>query len=135
MDPGSKDRKEMMTQADQLDAEADNRQASLNQMLLKMHAHEEGLDREFSFAVNAPAFTPEELQLLRGKAAEWTILNTSFKEELLNRTVRPSDPILRLGAKNGPWELEMKIPQKHIGQVKLAFQREDTDVLDVDFLL
>src|SRR5262249_18828061 len=35
----------------------------------------------------------------------------------------------------GPWELELKIPQKHLGQVLLAFQRENTDVLDVDFLL
>ena len=65
----------------------------------------------------------------------WTILNTTFKEEMTDRAVRPSDPILRLGAKNGPWELEMKIPQKHIGQVKLAFERLHTDELDVDFLL
>src|SRR5262249_50323772 len=31
--------------------------------------------------------------------------------------------------------LEIKIPQKHLGQVLLAFEHEKTDVLDVDFLL
>src|SRR5262249_16629894 len=41
----------------------------------------------------------------------------------------------RLGAKDGPWEIELKIPQKHIGQVLLAYERNGGQPLDIDFLL
>ena len=30
---------------------------------------------------------------------------------------------MQLGAKKGPWEIELKIPQKHIGQVLRGFER------------
>src|SRR5262249_10282208 len=54
--------------------------------------------------------------------------------------VKPSEPVVRLGAKDGPWELELKIPQKHIGQVLRAFERQGPDrrkwkPLDVDYVL
>jgi hypothetical protein len=63
------------------------------------------------------------------------VLNSNFKEDLVGKAVKPSEPILRLGAKDGPWELELKIPQKHIGQVLYAFERLKVQELDVDFLL
>lgn len=88
------------------------------------------------FYLKAPMFTNEEA-LLVGRR-EWTVLNSDFKTELTNREVKPSDPLLRLGAKDGPWEIELKIPQKHIGQVLLAFDRlknKDKQELDVDILL
>jgi hypothetical protein len=85
------------------------------------------------FELRAPAFTSEESRrLLR---LEWTVLNGNFREEWWLRTARPSDPLLRLGAKEGPWEIELKIPQKHIGQVLAAFGEHPDEPLDVDFLL
>jgi hypothetical protein len=85
------------------------------------------------FFLRAPSFTPEEAALLRQR--EWTVLSGNFKDEFQGKQVKPSDPILKLGAKDGPWEIELKIPQKHIGQVLYAFERLRTDVLDVDFLV
>lgn len=88
------------------------------------------------FYLKAPAFTNEETQHLGRR--EWTVLNANFKEELTNREVKPSEPLLRLGAKDGPWEIELKIPQKNIGQVLAAFERlkkKDKQELDVDILL
>jgi hypothetical protein len=64
-----------------------------------------------------------------------TILNWGFKENLAGRYVKPSEPLLRVGKKHGPWEIELKIPQKHIGQIKLAYLNLNTDELDVDLLL
>jgi hypothetical protein len=87
------------------------------------------------FDLKAPVFTEKEKDLLPPGPKTWTVLNANFRDEWRNRGVQPSDPILFLGAKDGPWEIELKIPQKHIGQVLAAFQREKTDVLDVDFLL
>ncbi len=54
---------------------------------------------------------------------------------LRNRPVKPSDPLLRLGDKSGNWEIELKIPQKHVGQVLWAFKQNDQQVLDVDILV
>lgn len=91
--------------------------------------------REFGrFKLLAPGFTLEE----KGKVdrQEWTVLNGNFREEFTGRTARPSDPILRLGAKSGPWEIELRIPQKHISQVLRAYERiGEGQPLDVDFLL
>jgi hypothetical protein len=64
-----------------------------------------------------------------------TVLNSNFREELTNKTIKPNEPILRLGKKDGRWEIELKIPQKHIGQVLQAFETLKTDELDVDLIL
>src|SRR5262249_44475092 len=93
------------------------------------------------FYLKAPKFTAQEQARIQQqedaevRKAQWTVLSGNFRDEWTNKQAQPSDSLLRLGAKDGPWEIEMKIPQKHIGQVKAAFDREKTDVLDVDFLL
>lgn len=85
------------------------------------------------FGLRTPLFTPEERRLLQ--RPKWTVLNGNFRDDLTNKMVKPSDPVLRLGAKEGPWEIEARIPQKHISQVMLAFERNGGKPLDVDFLL
>ncbi len=94
------------------------------------------------FYLKAPQFTSEEA--VRLSRREWTVLNSTFDEDLTNREVKPSEPLLNLGAKEGPWEIQMKIPQKHIGQILSAYERikeQNQDgkarplELDVDFLL
>jgi hypothetical protein len=91
------------------------------------------------FEVKAPTFP---MALGGGAAnAQWTILNADFREHLLNRNVKPSDPMLRLGYKEGRWEIELKVPQKHIGQVLAAYdyvskqEGRQVDELDVDLLV
>ena len=85
------------------------------------------------YYLRAPSFTAEEK--LRVGRREWTVLNGNFSDEWLNKYAKPSDPILKLGAKDGPWEIELRIPQKHISQVMKAYELNGVDVLDVDFLL
>jgi hypothetical protein len=65
-----------------------------------------------------------------------TILNSDFREKLTNKDVRPSEPLLRIGDKTKTWEIDTRIPQKHIGQVLQAFKNAGPDAeLDVDLLL
>jgi hypothetical protein len=85
------------------------------------------------FYLRTPSFTPEERR--RVSRPEWTVLNGNFRDEWQNRTAKPSDPILKLGAKDGPWEIELRIPQKHISQVLQAYERNGGEPLDIDFLL
>ncbi|HTU91320.1 MAG TPA: hypothetical protein VMF69_14665 [Gemmataceae bacterium] len=80
----------------------------------------------------APAFTSEERDRLGPR--EWTVLSGNFADEWLGKTAKPSDPILKLGAKDGPWEIELRIPQKHISQVLKAYESNGGQPLDVNFL-
>jgi hypothetical protein len=70
------------------------------------------------------------------------ILSADFRENLLGRNVKPGDPLIRIGytdpdnPKLIDWEIELKIPQKNVGQVNRAFERLPPGVkeLDVDVM-
>lgn len=64
-----------------------------------------------------------------------TILNSDFRENFTDKFMRPSDQMLRVGDRNGSWEIKLKIPQKHIGQVLRAFGDDPNKLLDVDLSL
>jgi hypothetical protein len=49
------------------------------------------------------------------------ITGMDARETLMRRAVRPNEPMLRLGAVEGPWRVDMKIPQRNIGHVNKAF--------------
>jgi hypothetical protein len=65
---------------------------------------------------------------------EAEVLNYDFRENLKDKSVKPSDQILRLGNVKGEWEIEVKIPQKYAGHVLEAFEKENKDVLDVSIV-
>ncbi|MBY0512872.1 MAG: hypothetical protein K2P78_03055, partial [Gemmataceae bacterium] len=77
-----------------------------------------------------------------GGFPKWTVLNDDRRDQLLGRTVRPNEPLLRVGILEGDWQVELKIPQRNVGQIMRAFADKDlhkTDAagpyLDVDVLL
>ncbi len=125
---------------------ARSKQLELNALIQRTNADPRPGQEGF-FTLLSPRFTPKDVSKIEeaphgNHRHEWTILNGNFKEEWKNREAKPSDPIIRLGAKDGPWEIELKIPQKHMGQIGKALEllrKKDptlTDpVLDVDFLL
>jgi hypothetical protein len=64
------------------------------------------------------------------------VLNWDFREKLVNRFVKPSEPLLRIGDPERPWEVELKIPQKYMAQILRAFTAAGPGHdLDVDLLL
>ena len=75
--------------------------------------------------------------------ASWKVLSDNNASELKHRTVRPNEPLMRLGYTDGPWRVELKIPQRNIGHVLNALatpgeHHEDADgkkYLNVDVLL
>jgi hypothetical protein len=91
-------------------------------------------DENGAFWLSAPEF-PQAGRAAGAKEPFWTVLTPDFRETLKRRPVDPKDPVLRLGNKEGRWEVEMKIPQKHIGQVLYAFDYLKTDKLDVDLVV
>ncbi len=85
------------------------------------------------FQILAPRF-PQQKEALDHQPM-WQVLNRDFREVFTNRFVRPSDQLIRLGDTEGAWEVELNIPQKHIGQVLKAFDYMDTKELTVDLLV
>jgi hypothetical protein len=98
-----------------------------------------------AFFVRAPLFTPEEVQrreryrreqgLDPFGQPEWSVLSSDFRENLAGRGVDPSQPLFRIGDIDSGWEVELKIPQKHLYQVMNAYKHLDKDRLDVDLLV
>ncbi len=88
------------------------------------------------FQLLAPKMSSEEIRKVNER--EWLVLTSNFQEKL-NSEVRPNEPIMRLGVKKGPQEIELRIPQKHIGQILRGFERKkgdpDDDILMVEFIL
>jgi hypothetical protein len=74
---------------------------------------------------------------------EGIVLTGDFQEQLRGANVKPSQPLLRIGKINtqkkpdpSEWEIELKIPQKNVGQILAAFNKNGLgDELDVDLLL
>jgi hypothetical protein len=70
------------------------------------------------------------------------VLTGDFQEQLRGANVKPSQPLLRIGKINtkkrpdvAEWEIELKIPQKNIGQILAAFNTNGMgNELDVDLL-
>src|SRR5262249_31445563 len=90
-------------------------------------------DQDGFYTANAPRSTGGRIKV----APQWRILSgADFRENLTGKQVKQSDPILRVGEKNGEWEIEVKIPQKHSGQIKAAYQTTNLDEeMDVDLKL
>ncbi len=68
--------------------------------------------------------------------------NDDFRNDLIGKGVKPSDPLLQIGftdrdhPNRQDWEVKLKIPQKHIGQVLHAYKNLPPGAeLDVDLLV
>lgn len=78
--------------------------------------------------------TPQLESRTREREPQWQVLTGHDFREKRGATVKPSDPILQIGEVNNHWELHMKIPQKHVGQLRRAFGKDPApdDYLEVD---
>lgn len=81
------------------------------------------------FHVIAPDF--DELARARGQS-RWTVLNDDRRENLLGRTLRPSEELLRLGNLQGAWHVKLDIPQRNVGQILRAFANPNAHFVEND---
>jgi hypothetical protein len=132
-----KDRTDYLIRAAAKESEANSKLGQLNALVNRTGFIPRGPKAGF-FTLRAPDFSDEDKALVT--RPEWTILDSKFKEEWRGRLATPADPILHLGAKNGPWGLMLEIPHKNVGQILDAMHRlraegKEDPVLDVEFLL
>ncbi len=87
-------------------------------------------NRPGHFRALAPKF---DTQLARAQgASRWTVLNDDRRENLIGRTLRPSEEIMRVGHLEGPWQIKLDIPQRNVGQVLKAFADPDAHFIEDD---
>lgn len=127
------DRLSSLSEADKTRILRESKERELQSLLARTNADPDP-SREGYFNLRAPYFNNQETQLL-GDRKYWSVLSTNFKEDLADRAVKPSDELLRLGAVDGPWEIETKIPQQNIGHILKAFHDLEVKELDVEFIL
>lgn len=80
---------------------------------------------------------------VRAPGAAWTVLSSDNTTELMHRTMKQSEPMVRLGYTGGPWRIELKIPQRGIGHIAKALatpgmhktDKAGKKYLDVDTIL
>ena len=88
--------------------------------------------RPGAFFLRAPEFRAN-ARRLRGDAKWIVISGNDFRADLQGKKVTPNEPLMRLGDRNGEWEIEAKIPQTGIGQVMDAFKTDSPEEeIDVD---
>jgi biotin carboxyl carrier protein len=56
-------------------------------------------------------------------------------EQLTGKAVKPGDPLLRVARVQGPWEVELFIPEGHLAPIREGLQRSADGTLEVQLLL
>jgi hypothetical protein len=82
------------------------------------------------FRAVAPKFDPNLARELG--ASRWTVLNDDRRENLIGRTLRPNEELMRVGNLEGAWQIKLDIPQSNVGQVLKAFADPDSHFIEED---
>ncbi len=56
-------------------------------------------------------------------------------DQLVGKTVKPGDPLVRVARVQGPWEVELLIPEGHLAAIREGLQRSADGRLEVQLLL
>lgn len=79
------------------------------------------------FLAMAPDFPPS-----AGGLRRWANISGGDVRERLMSEVQPAQPLVRLGAIDGAWRVETKIPQRAIGHVNRAFATDGDHKFELD---
>lgn len=102
-----------------------NYQAELRQMYNLVGGAQDGV-----FTANAEAF--DDAGIRGTPNAAWKVISSDNSNELMHRTVRPNEPLVRLGYTDGPWRVELKLPQRNVGHVLKALGTSEMHKVDKD---
>lgn len=63
------------------------------------------------------------------------VLTFDAHEQLVGKTVKPGDPLLRIAAIKGTWEIELYFPEAAVQSIREGFEHAPGAELDIDVLL
>ncbi len=56
-------------------------------------------------------------------------------EQLVGKTVKPGDPLIRIAGVKGTWEIELLIPERNVGPIREGLIAGEAGFVEVDLLL
>lgn len=103
---------------------------------------QESLEREEATLKQQIQSTHKQLNLARVKQRELTIrseiagqvMDWKLKERLFRRPVERGQVLMTIANQEGPWELELQLPEKRVGKLSQALANRD-EALTVEFTL
>ena len=114
-------------QLDPIDRRAEQRASELSSGALTAREKIRSLEVQFQL------LTSERKRLLHTSPIDGTVLDWALEEKLQRRRIREGQRILEVAQLNGPWHLELAIPDHRVGHVLSAMKRQDE--LDVSFVV
>jgi biotin carboxyl carrier protein len=63
------------------------------------------------------------------------VVTFDAREQLAGKTVKPGDALVRVARVQGPWEVELFIPEGHLAPIREGLQRSADGTLEVQLLL
>jgi hypothetical protein len=127
------DEKERKRRSDELASEEENLRSLKDQLESLLEQRKASGDNVGEFTVYAPEFP--RARDARGPAT-WKVLTFDFNEQLVNKWMKPTDPLMRVGNTKGTWQIEMKISQRVISQLLRAYRTSDSnEYLEVDVMV
>lgn len=127
---GLKDDDKLRTMTDKKTAESRRDRAIQDLISLDLQYNYGKPNRPGYFRAIAPKFDPRLARPL-GRS-QWTVLNDDRRENLIGRTLRPNEEVMRVGNLEGAWQIELKIPQRNVGQILKAFANPDSHFIEED---
>jgi len=79
------------------------------------------------------SLNPRKAAILAPLAGKVVTFDT--REQLVGKTVKPGDPLVRIARVEGPWEIELLIPEARIAPLREGLQQMPERELTVDLLL
>ncbi len=64
-----------------------------------------------------------------------SVVTFDLHDRLMNMTVKPDVPLMKVADLKSAWEVEVDIPEANVGRIKEALARNQGDPIDVDILL
>jgi multidrug resistance efflux pump len=63
------------------------------------------------------------------------VVNFDIHDKLNGAMVKPGDPLLQIAQMDGQWEIELRIPEGHVGHIREAIRQANGEPLGVDIML
>jgi hypothetical protein len=113
------------------DDENDRSRAELDQQVARISQLEKGT---ISLNKRKDILLEQQKMLQITSPIDGQVVDTRLEENLLGRHVTPGQSLMEIADRNGPWEVEVRMPESRMGYISDAW-KESNGKLPVEFIL
>lgn len=113
-------------------SKSESEQQDLQMNLIKKRTEKEAAQGKYNILLRMVR-TPEEAKI--SAPINGNVVTFDVHDRLQGNLVNPKDPLMQIAQFEGPWEVELRIPEGHVGHIREALARADGAPLAVDLLV